>query len=180
MFFSIWYRKNSIYKLYSQRNTFDIEEKCTISKHFYSKKTIFWIKDSYQLVSFRFCLIFQRKAKIRLLFSNKKFVFISKCFIMFYSLREPNIRLYFIIQRFFYFLTFLFSFRSVLKFLNVFVSFRFRNNSISKLYYRRTCIIVNVNVNASVTAMSGSVFMPKLRLFLGQCNTFTLHIVKSV
>ena len=28
--------------------------------------------------------------------------------------------------------------------LNVFVSFRYRNNSISKLYYRRTCIIVDI------------------------------------
>ena len=40
-FFSIQYPKNLIYMLYSRRNTFDIEEKCTISNHFYSKKMFF-------------------------------------------------------------------------------------------------------------------------------------------
>ena len=144
---------------------FDIET-------FLSQKNVFIRRTAAnQLISFRFRFLIQRKAKICLLFINKKFVFISKCFIMFYSLREPNIRLYFIIQRFLYFLTFLFSFRSVLKFLNVFVSFRFRNNSISKLYYRRTCIIVNVNVNASVTAVRLS-FHAEIKIIFGPMQHF--------
>ena len=74
-------------------------------------------------ISFRFRFWIQRKAKIRLFFINKKFVFISKCFIMFYSLKRTKyslllIILYFIIiiilliQRFFLFL-YIFIFLSI-------------------------------------------------------------------
>ena len=50
----------------------------------FQKKTFFLTKTAAnQIISFRFCFIIQRKAKIRLLFINKKFVFISKHFIMF-------------------------------------------------------------------------------------------------
>ena len=37
-----------------------------------------------------------------------------------------------------------FAFDHSFTFLSVFVSFHYRNNSISKLYYRRTCIIVDI------------------------------------
>ena len=49
-----------------------------------------------------------------------------------------------LIQRFFSFLTFLFPFNQYLTFVNIFVSFPYRNNSILKLYYQRTCIIVDI------------------------------------
>ena len=47
-------------------------------------------------------------------------------------------------QLLFYFKTFYFCFDQYFSFLNDFVSFRYRNNSISKLYYLRTCIIVDI------------------------------------
>ena len=46
-------------------------------------------------ILFRFLFWIQRKAKIRLLFINKKFVFISKCFIIFYSLKRTKYSLIF-------------------------------------------------------------------------------------
>ena len=62
----------------------------------FKKKTFFLTKTAAnQLISFRFCFIIQRKAKIRLLFINKKFVFISKRFIIFYSLKRTKYLLIF-------------------------------------------------------------------------------------
>ena len=46
-------------------------------------------------ISFHFRFWIQRKAKIRLLFINKKFVFISKRFIIFYSLKRTKYSLIF-------------------------------------------------------------------------------------
>ena len=63
---------------------------------------------------------------------------------MFY---EPNIRLSFINTKcLFIFESFYFPFDQYLTFLNVFVSFCYQNNSILKLYYRRTCIIFDIPI----------------------------------
>ena len=45
---------------------------------------------------------------------------------------------------------FYFRFDQYFSFLNFFVSFRYRNNSISKPFYRRTCIIVDIPFAESV------------------------------
>ena len=55
-----------------------------VNEHF-----IFWPLENF-FISFRFRFWIKRKAKIRLLFINKKFVFISKRFIMFYSLKRTK------------------------------------------------------------------------------------------
>ena len=124
-FFSIRYRKNSISKLYYRRNMFDIEEKCTISKHFYSKKNVFLNKDSFQSALFRFDQYFS--------------------------------------------------------FLNVFVSFRYRNNSISKLYYRRTCIIVDIP-NRYLACPESVLYSPQSPASVLSCICsvlFSIHTVQQ-
>ena len=85
-----------IYKLYSRRNTFNIEENVRYQSIIIKKKHFFKARTAAnQLILFHFCFIIQRKAKIRLLFINKKFVFISKRFIMFYSLKKTKYSLIF-------------------------------------------------------------------------------------
>ena len=107
---------------------------------FLSQKTFFKTRTAAnQLISFCFCFIIQRKAKIRLLFINKKFVFISKRFIIFYSLKRTKYSLIF------YYLTF------------VYVFFRFDFEKIWFLSFiiEEICSISKKNVRYR------SIFIPK-------------------
>ena len=54
---------------------------------------------------------------------------------------------------FIYFWTFYFCFDQYFTSLNVFVSFRYQNNLISKLYFQRTCIIVDIPSQSPFTFM---------------------------
>jgi len=71
-------------------------------------------------------------------------IFSKSLTLLFFIFTKQRFVFLLLIQISFNWQTFYSSFDQYFLFLNVFVSFRYRNNSISMLYYRRTCMIVDI------------------------------------